>query len=116
MAFKVGTEADPAAWDAAPAPLQVVRLAQSPAPGTSRYLITWGDGAIHNEWLQVTVCADGATGLAGADVFYFGNIPGETGNVAGAAFVDAQDYAKVRQRRGGRPGSRSRATSTATGG
>src|SRR4029078_11701798 len=63
----------------------------------------WADGAIHNEWLQVTVRADGATGLATADVFYFGNIPGETGNVAGAAFVDAQDYSKVRQRSAGGP-------------
>jgi hypothetical protein len=98
--FKVGTGADPGAWDAAPAPLQVVRLTAPAAPDTARYLITWADGAIHNRWLQVSVRANAATGLASPDVFYFGNVPGETGNVAADAAVDAQDYARVRQRSG----------------
>ncbi|MDP6047786.1 MAG: hypothetical protein QGH94_05570 [Phycisphaerae bacterium] len=31
-----------------------------------------------NRWLEVTVLAGGATGLDSADVFYFGNVVGET--------------------------------------
>jgi hypothetical protein len=43
-------------------------------------IVPWDDGAIANTWLQVTVKATAATGLAAPDVFYFGNSIGETGN------------------------------------
>ena len=53
--------------------------------------ITWADNAIENQWLQVTVKANANTGLAAADVFYFGNAIGESGNNSGNAVVDSQD-------------------------
>ena len=101
--FKAGLGADPAAWSAAPAPAQIVRLAPAAGSATARYLITWDDNAIRGQWLQVTVKADATTGLAAPDVFYFGNIPGETGDRPGDATVDAQDVARVRQRSGNGP-------------
>jgi hypothetical protein len=57
--------------------------------------LIWPDGAIRNQWLQVTVLADAVTGLAAADVFYFGNAVGETGDVPGDTLVDRWDAAAV---------------------
>ena len=66
--------------------------------GSDRITLTWADGAIRNTWLQVTVKPGGNTGLAAADVFYFGNLAGETGRNAGSTFtVDATDLAEVRR-------------------
>ena len=94
--FKAGNVTDPGRWTAAPAPAQVVTL-RSPIPeAPARVLVTWADGAIANTWLQVTVLSNGNTGLRSPDVFYFGNLVGETGNVPGAARVDALDVALTR--------------------
>jgi hypothetical protein len=61
-----------------------VRPGQGPSGGT-RVEIAWASGAIVRQWLQVTVLANADTGLAAADVFYFGNLPGEVGNAPSAA-------------------------------
>ena len=45
--------------------------------GSARVEVTWANGAIEDKWLQVTVKADSVTGLAGADVFYWGNKQGD---------------------------------------
>ena len=59
---------------------------------SDRVTITWDDNGIQkNQWLQVTVKADGNTGLAAADVFYFGNAIGESGDNPANAVVDSQD-------------------------
>src|SRR5439155_18529726 len=58
--------------------------------------LVFEDGSIVREWLQVTVLATAMTGLVAPDVFYFGNLPGETGDVAGAAEVDAEDFVLTR--------------------
>jgi hypothetical protein len=66
--------------------------------GTDRVTINWPDGAIVNKWLQVTVQRF-ATRLPSADVFYFGNLAGETGDgPAGATTlsVTARDLALTR--------------------
>ena len=47
--------------------------------GADRITLIWADNAIRNSWLQVTVLATDATGLAANDVFYFGNAVGESG-------------------------------------
>jgi len=47
-------------------------------------------------WLQLTVLATASTRLAAPDVFYFGNLPGETGDHFGSASVDAADFARTR--------------------
>src|SRR5207248_7656259 len=66
------------------------------AGGSTRIEITWPDGAIKNEWLQVTVKADAATGLPATDVFYFGNAIGESGNSTADAIVNTADELAAR--------------------
>jgi hypothetical protein len=51
-------------------------------PSAPRYALTWPDGTLRNTWVQVTVLANARTGLARPDVFYFGNLVGETGDAA----------------------------------
>ncbi len=70
--FKVGNSDDPNSWGGAPQPTAVTLLGLG-VDNSSRIAITWGDGVIQKEWLQVTVLADMATGLTAPDVFYFGN-------------------------------------------
>jgi hypothetical protein len=43
--------------------------------------------AIANCWLRITTRTGIRTGLAGADVFHFGTLPGDTGGVVGGALV-----------------------------
>jgi hypothetical protein len=77
--FRVGPGGDPAQWGRAPAPAAMTLLAGPAGTDTAQCLITWPTGAIKNQWLQVTVKADQNTGLQKPDVFYFGNLVGETG-------------------------------------
>jgi hypothetical protein len=104
--FLVGNDNTPAGWTAAPAPLSVtVRLGAGDG-GSDRVTITWADddpftpaletGAISKQWLQVTVQATANTGLAAADVHYWGNAIGETGDNPNNAFVDATDIIYTR--------------------
>jgi hypothetical protein len=67
----------------------------------ARYAITWANGALRNTWLQVTVKANARTGLGSPDVFYFGNLIGDSG--ATPLRVDLQDYFAARAALG-RPG------------
>lgn len=53
--------------------------------GSDRVEISWADGAITNTWPEVTVEGNDAvggfnanTGLASTDIFFFGNIVGDT--------------------------------------
>jgi hypothetical protein len=59
-------------------------------------MLTWADNAIEKQWLEVSMLATENTGLEEADVFYFGNAIGETGNSATNARVDATDMLGVR--------------------
>ncbi|MDY7011119.1 MAG: hypothetical protein SVV80_10265 [Planctomycetota bacterium] len=61
------------------------------AGGSDRITIIWADNSIAKQWLQVTVKATAATGLAEPDVFYFGNAIGETGNSPTDATVKPTD-------------------------
>jgi hypothetical protein len=54
--------------------------------------LVWADGAITNQWVEVTVLAGANTGLGTDDVFYVGNTVGDT-NDDGA--VDADDLATL---------------------
>jgi subtilisin-like proprotein convertase family protein len=66
------------------------------ADGSDRVELTWPDGAVVRRWLQVTMNATSNTALISPDVFYVGNLPGESGNSSSAAAVDAQDLLAVR--------------------
>jgi ELWxxDGT repeat protein len=94
--FRAGTRGDPSTWAAAPVPSAVTLI---PIPGPNAlYAITWPDGALRNTWLHVTVKANTNTGLAQPDVFYFGNLIGESGDrLQGALAVGAADLALTRR-------------------
>jgi len=74
--FNVGNNGTPSGWAAAPAPTAVATWSSG---GNTFADIVWTNGAIRDEWLQVTVLADGNTHLASNDVFYFGSLVGATG-------------------------------------
>ena len=90
--FRVGNSSDLASWTSAPDPASVVYRPGEGANGSDRVEITWDDGAIRGEWLEVRVLA-ASTGLAADDVFYFGNAPGESGNDPTNTYVDGSDMA-----------------------
>ena len=77
FSFKVGNDNDPSGWATAPAPTSVTVRAGAGTGGADRVTITWADGAIANQWLQVTTLATANTGLASPDVFYVGNVVGD---------------------------------------
>jgi len=103
--FLVGNSPDPQSWGVAPEPSALSVREAGGESGPVRVSVIWADGAIRNRWLQVTVKANGTTGLASPDVFFFGNLPGETGNATTAARVTAADVTAVRLNlnRTGRP-------------
>ncbi len=88
--FKLGNDDTPGNWTDAPAPASIDAT-------VNQITLTWNDGAIRNTWLEVTVLANGGTGLSFPDVFYFGSAPGETGNSLTDATVDAIDVLATRQ-------------------
>jgi hypothetical protein len=97
---RVGTLGDPAAWTPAPAPT----VAVIPVPGPNQlYTLSWPDYTIRNTWLRATVKANDHTGLAAPDVFYFGNLVGETGDgdfkTRAMPSITAADLAAVRRQR-----------------
>jgi hypothetical protein len=86
--FRIGKNNSPETWVAAPAPSSVVMGVGK--GGSDRITITWANGAIKNTWLQVTVKGNDATGgfntntgLTRSDVFYFGNLIGDSGTSPG---------------------------------
>ena len=104
--LSVGNDNDPIGWaDAAPATLEV--LPGGGHGGSDRLVITWPTDAPANTWLEVAIPGGGThqtttTGLATADVFYFGNAVGNTGNeTLGAGLptpplVNASDVIAIR--------------------
>ena len=96
--FRTGPGGNPSSWTPAPAPVSFSRRNGAGVGGSDRITVVWADGAIKNHWLQVTLLAGIRTGLTDADVFYFGNLIGETGNSTTPLRVDALDVALTRSR------------------
>lgn len=96
--FKVGTSNTPGSWSTAPAPLAVVVRAGAGASGSDRVEIIWADGAVVNQWLEVTLKSNANTGLAAPDVFYFGSRVGDSGegNAPGFATTNSADEVAAR--------------------
>jgi ELWxxDGT repeat protein len=103
VGLKVGTGGDPAGWVDAPRPSQLTIRRGAGLGGSDRITFTWPDGAIRNSWLRVTVNAVPQSGLDRTDVFYFGNLVGETGDGASLS-VGAGDLVAVRASSGLRQG------------
>ena len=66
--------------------------------GTDRVTIVFADNAVRYTWLQLTILADAHTGFALPEVFYFGNLVGETGDAGSPLRVGSLDLAGVRRR------------------
>ena len=94
--FKVGNDSVPSAWADAPTPVSLTVRSGAGAGGGDRVTIIWADGAVTGQWLRVEVLATSSTGLAGPDVFHFGNAVGETGDSAMQAHVNASDEVGAR--------------------
>ena len=96
FSIRTGRGGNPSAWTAGPAPTGVTIRRTAGASGTDRVTLTFAEGAIRNTWIQVTVNPTPRTGLAEADVFYFGNLVGDTGGAEAPFSVDAADAVAVR--------------------
>ena len=92
--FHVGNDNSPGTWATAPAPIEFA--IRDLGGQTQRITLVWSDLAISNRWLQVTVLPTNNTGLEAADVFYFGNAVGESGDSDGHTFVNGFDFAGAR--------------------
>ena len=79
----------------AAAPTVSVRPGEG-AGGSDRVTLIFADEQIRNTWLSVSVLANTNTGLSQNDVFYFGNLIGDTGNDTGFALVTATDESETR--------------------
>lgn len=91
LAFKIGNVASPSSMSSLlTMPEITIRHGQG-VNGSDRITLIWPDGLIKNTWLQVTLKATNNTGLSNPDVFYFGNIVGESGNITGNTLVNALD-------------------------
>jgi titin len=94
--FAAGNTTTPGSWAAAPAPASVTVFPGAGINGSDRIEIIWPDYSMRNEWLQVTMNANGNTGLATADTFYFGNLVGKTAATTSNAMVSIGDVVGVK--------------------
>ncbi|MGD9724414.1 MAG: FG-GAP-like repeat-containing protein [Pirellulales bacterium] len=85
--FKVGANNSPNTWAAAPASSAISVRTGAGVSGSDRVEITWANGAIQNQWLEVQVLATANTGLAAPDIFFFGNRIGDTGAPTASSFT-----------------------------
>jgi len=96
LLFRVGSGGNPTQYVNAPAPASLVVRPGAGTNGSDRVEVTWADGAIVDQWLQVTVLPNVDTGLSSPDVFYFGNLPGEVGDNPNQLFVNSLDVQRTR--------------------
>ena len=95
--FRVGNVDNVGQWAIGPPPASVTVRRGAGAGGSDRVTIIWADNAIENQWLRVVVSATAATGLPSANIFYFGNAIGETGDGSGVTTrVNATDEVAIR--------------------
>ncbi|HZN66903.1 MAG TPA: RHS repeat-associated core domain-containing protein [Tepidisphaeraceae bacterium] len=96
--FLIEVSRDGATWSPGPTPAVSVRRSAA-AYGADRLTLTLPDGAARDTWVRVTVAAGPRTGLTAPDVFYFGNLVGETGDsaVGGRLAVSAIDLLRTRR-------------------
>jgi len=106
--FRMGNDESPDAWPTAPDPSSITVRHGEGAIGSDRVTILWPNyntanpdpttQAVAKQWLQVTVLDTSNTGLTEPDVFYFGNVVGDSGlgNFGSWALVNAVDAGAVR--------------------
>ena len=74
----VGSSNDPNNWSVGPTPTVTLRPGAG-VNGSTRVELTWPDGSIKNQWVAVTIQADGNTGLSAPDSFFVGNLVAASG-------------------------------------
>jgi hypothetical protein len=94
--FRVGNDDAPEDWLPAPEQPGITVRNGEGVGGSHRIVLIWPDGAIQKQWLRVEVKATAGTHLPQADVFYFGNAIGESGNTTRDANVNATDESGAR--------------------
>ena len=98
VSVRAGRGGDPSAWGPAMQPSEFAVRPAAGVGGSDRVVLIGFGNAPTNTWLEVTVNPSRRTGLASPDVFYIGNLVGETGGaVVGTLRVDAADLAAVRR-------------------
>jgi hypothetical protein len=96
FAFHVGNGGHPNSWTPVAAePTITVRPGEG-ADGSDRVVITFDDGAVANQWLEVAMFATARTGLPETDLFYFGNAVAEAGDSTEDAKVNVADMLLAR--------------------
>ena len=79
--FTFATSKTGSKWVDAPARQALIVRRGAGVDGSDRITITWGDGQIVNRWLRVTFTPPTLPATpVNQDVFYYGNLRGETGN------------------------------------
>jgi hypothetical protein len=94
--FQAGRDGDPSTWPDAPRPALIGIRGGAGVNGSDRVTLVWNDRAVRNLWLRVTIPALPQYGLAGADVFYFGNLVGDVGTDS-TPWVNTVDLFAVRR-------------------
>jgi hypothetical protein len=89
--FMVGNDNNPADWTQAPTPTYINSYPGRGPGGSTQITVIWNDNTIQNEWLQVTVLAQPHLNLTADDVFYFGNMIGDTGSSPTSTLVTSTD-------------------------
>jgi hypothetical protein len=87
--FRLGNDDDPANWSAAPVPASITISQGGGTDGSDRVMLIWADGAISEQWLEVTVKPTVDIGLLAADVAYFGNAIGDVNSDGYTGLDDA---------------------------
>ncbi len=76
--FKTGNDNTPSGWATAPAPIAITVRTGAGVSSSDRVEILWGANAVKKAWLEVEVLNTAHTGLAATDVFYWGNMVGDS--------------------------------------
>ncbi len=76
--FKTGNDNTPSGWATAPAPVLITVRTGAGVSSSDRVEILWGANAVKKAWLEVEVLNTAHTGLASTDVFYWGNMIGDS--------------------------------------
>jgi hypothetical protein len=98
VAIQVNSADNPDVWTTGPTPTVDIDLGAGDG-GSDRVILTWADGEIINQWVEVTVLATANTGLPADDVFYFGN---SAGDADGDGDIDVDDFAALKSELGRR--------------
>lgn len=104
--FRYGNSSTLSSWTAWATPPAITVRWGGGVGGSDRVTLIWPDynpasptdpnNARAKTWLEVKVLATANTGLAAADLFYFGNAIGESGDRSTNAWVDGTDFSGAR--------------------